>query len=81
MDARKVRMTTNFISMDKLNKSMEALIEINEQQAIKIEELQSQIIDLQIDNEILEIEDTVNQIEEEILEIEEEIPPITYNTS
>ena len=71
----------NFISMDKLNKSMEALIEINEQQAIKIEELQSQIIDLQIDNEILEIEDTVNQIEEEILEIEEEIPPITYNTN
>ena len=60
----------NFISIDKLNKSMEALIEINEQQAIKIEELQSQIIDLQIDNEILEIEDTVNQIEEEILEIE-----------
>ena len=71
----------NFISMDKLNKSMEALIEINEQQTIKIEELQSQIIDLQIDNEILEIEDTVNQIEEEILEIEEEIPPITYNTN
>ena len=71
----------NFISMDKLNKSMEALIEINEQQAIKIEELQSQIIDLQIDNEILEIEDTVNQIEEEILEIEEEIPPIIYNTN
>ena len=71
----------NFISMSKLNKSMEALIEINEQQTIKIEELQSQIIDLQIDNEILEIEDTVNQIEEEILEIEEEIPPITYNTN
>ena len=71
----------NFISIDKLNKSMEALIEINEQQTIKIEELQSQIIDLQIDNEILEIEDTVNQIEEEILEIEEEIPPITYNTN
>ena len=71
----------NFISMDKLNKSMEALIEINEQQAIKIEELQSQIINHQIDNEILEIEDTVNQIEEEILEIEEEIPPITYNTN
>ena len=72
----------SFNYMNRLNDTIDTLVELNETQANEITSLKSSVDSLTIAvSELNVIDEKIEEINEEVQEIEEEVSPIVYNTT